>query len=486
MKRSLASIALTVLTVLAWAQAPFTIVRPADGAKVREVVRVQIPKGSMPEGSYVGIFVGGKFVEATILDLNGKYFEYWLDTKKRGIGDGPVKLEVVLYSDFGDKPRIVDRSSVNVTVSNVASIPVPDEGFLLRYRFVPATELAYTINERTSVSTISVNQARLGGRAAQLPIDADQFRMLYAIDNRYPDGDGLIRMQALPAKDKDYAILRTVQNPEGKKFMDYEMHPLYMRVTNTGREEFGSVPMYVPLEGTGGEASRTDLFAVFPLPSLPEKRVKPGDSWQSGIHLGKLELENLQEMSSLTVKQIARGELLGVEWEMGHPCAKIKYTIALGAPTSAAAQGGANRDNIGADKVQLDQTVWFAMDRGVVLKSVMDITRDIKTQAAASGGGAVGGGGPRGGPAGVGAAGGPAGGGGGIGGGADRQGRPGGGRGGPQRGPGGGPQLGGPGGPGSTMGPGAQGGAAGGRSGGAPAAEQLIRIRQQLVFVLEK
>src|SRR5687768_1320852 len=118
MKRSLACIALTVLTVLAWAQAPFTIVRPADGAKVRETIRVQIPKGSIPEGSYVGIFVGGKFVEATILDLNGKYYEYLLDTKKRGIGDGPVKLEVVLYSDFGDKPRVVDRSSVNVTVSN--------------------------------------------------------------------------------------------------------------------------------------------------------------------------------------------------------------------------------------------------------------------------------------------------------------------------------------------------------------------------------
>lgn len=484
MKRSLALIALTVLTVFAWAQAPFTIVRPADGAKVREVIRVQIPKGSMPDGSYVGIFVGGKFVEATILNLNGKYFEYLLDTKKRGIGDGPVKLEVVLYSDFGDKPRIVDRSSVNVTVSNVASIPVPDEGFLLRYRFVPSTELAYTINERTSVSTISVNQARLGGRAAQLPIDADQFRMLYAIDNRYPDGDGLIRMQALPAKDKDYAILRTVQNPEGKKFMDYEMHPLYMRVSNTGREEFGSIPMYVPLEGTGGETSRTDLFAAFPLPSLPEKRVKPGDAWQSGIYLGKLDLENAQEVSSLTVKQLARGELLGVEWEMGHPCAKIKYTIAAGAPTRGAApQGGANRDNISNDRVQLDQTIWFAMDRGVVLKSVMDITRDIRAQVATGSGPAGGPGlsqGPGSGKPGLG---GPGGSGGGVGD-ADRQsGRGGGrgGRGGPQD-PGGSGEMG----PASPMGPGGQGGPAGGRSGGQPAAEQLIRIRQQLVFVLEK
>jgi hypothetical protein len=484
MKRSLTILAGLALAVAAWAQAPFTIVRPADGAKVREVVRVQIPKGSIPEGSYVGIFVGGKFVEARILDLNGKFYEYQLDTKGRGIRDGAVKIEVVLYSDMGDRPRIVDRSSVTVNVANVVSIPIPDEGFLLRYKFVPKTELAYSVSERTSVSMISVNQARLGGRAAQLPIDADHFRMLYAVDNRYSDGDGLIRMQALPAKNKDFAILRTVGNPEGKKFMDYEMHPLYMRISNTGREEFGSVPMYVPLEGTGGEPSRTDLFASFPLPSLPEKRVKPGDTWQSGIHLGKLDLENLQELDSLTIKQGARGELVGVEWEMGHPCAKIRYTIAAGAPTgrpgAAGASGpqNANRDNIGDDRIQMDQTIWFALDRGVVLKSVMDVTRDVKAegQAAAGGGNAPsgptgsaapGGGGRRGGGrmGGGGGAVGPVGG--------DRfQGR----------GPGAGASIGLEGGPQGGAGAGM---GAGGRSGGGQAAAQLIRIRQQRVFVLE-
>lgn len=495
MKRSLATLIGLAATAVLWAQAPFTIVRPADGSKVREKVRVQIPKGSIPEGSYVGIFVGGKFVEATILDLNGSYYEYVLDTKGRNIPDGKLKLEVVLYAEGGDRPRIVDRSSVDLDVQNVASIPVPEDGFLLRYRFVPNTELTYGIEERTSISTISENQARAGGRAALLPIDSEKFRYLYAIDNRYPDGDGLVRLQPLPAKGKDYAILRTIEATEGKRYYDFEMHPLYMRVTNTGREEFGSIPMYVPLEGTAGEQIRTDLFAVLPLPSLPEKRVKPGDSWQSGIQVGKLDLQNREDVDSVTSKQIARGTLLGVEWEMGHPCAKIKYSIAAGlggrpTPNAAGAQGG--RDQIGDDRVQLEQTFWFAIDKGMVVKSVIDITRDVKIEGAAAGGMAGGGapiGAGGGGPA---APSGAMGGGGkagaqGIGfqrrgGGPQRGGGPGGaGVPGPPPGviPGGG-RFGAPGGDGGPL------GGAGRQGGGAAAQNQLMRIRQQIILVLEK
>lgn len=486
MKRLLAIAATSLLAVVAWAQAPFTIVRPADGAKVRETVRIQIPKGSIPGGSYVGIFVGGKFVEATILDLRGKYYEYLLDTKARKIPDGSLKIEAVLYADAGDKPRIVDRSSVEVNVVNVASIKVPDDGFLLRYRFVPSTELNYTIQERTSISTISVSQARLGGRAAQLPFDADTFRMLYAIDNKYSNGDGLIRMQPLPDKNKDSAIVRTIDNPDGRQFMDYEMAPLYMRISNTGREQFGSVPLYVPLEGTAGEALRTDLFTILPLPSLPEKRVRPGDAWQSRIHLGKLDMQNLQEASSLTIKQMARGELQGVEWEMGHPCAKIRYSIAAG--QGLRTTPGQTAGGIADDKVQLEQTLWFAMDRGVVVKSILDITRDVKSEQAPG----MMGGGPAGpsGPPGVGVSG-PRGG---RGGGSDDIGGndrsivaqrgprgpgPSGGPGGIQR-----PGVGTSGGIGGRMGgPGA--GAGAGRAGGT-AEEQLVRLRQQIVMTLER
>src|SRR5476649_542729 len=87
MKRWIGSLMLAGLTSVVLAQAPFTIVRPADGAKVRETVHVLIPKGSIPPGGYVGIFLGGKFLEATVPPLKGKYYDYALDTKKLGLPD---------------------------------------------------------------------------------------------------------------------------------------------------------------------------------------------------------------------------------------------------------------------------------------------------------------------------------------------------------------------------------------------------------------
>src|SRR6476469_1077811 len=112
MKRLAFSLVMMGAAVLAMAQAPFTIVRPADGAKVREDVRVLIPKNSVPKTGYVGFFLDGKFMEAVIPNLSGRYYEYLLDTKGKKIEDGKHTLEAVLYVDYSDEPRIVDRSSV--------------------------------------------------------------------------------------------------------------------------------------------------------------------------------------------------------------------------------------------------------------------------------------------------------------------------------------------------------------------------------------
>ena len=63
MKRAISSIIFGGATVFALAaQGSFTIVRPFDGSKVREMVKVLFPKNSVPDNSgYVGIFIDGKF-----------------------------------------------------------------------------------------------------------------------------------------------------------------------------------------------------------------------------------------------------------------------------------------------------------------------------------------------------------------------------------------------------------------------------------------
>lgn len=423
MNRCMATLIGVAVAGLAVAQAPFTIVRPADGSKVREKVRVMVPKNSVPSGGYVGVFVAGKFVEATVPQPKDKYLEYVLDTKARDIADGPLNIELVLYVDQNDQPRIVDRSSVDVILSNSASIKVPDDGIKLRYKWRIGTEYVYNLETRTQLATLSEAQAKLGARGTDLPVEAEKLRMLYSVDNVFSNGDALLRMQALPTKGKDYAFITTTSSPEGRIFMDYEMHSLYMRVTGTGREMFGSIPFYVPLEGTAGESSRTDLFAVHPLPMLPDKPVVPGDVWQARFQDGNIDLEKLHEQNRVTKSLIARGEFLGVEWESGFPCAKIKHVIEAGANQKPKPDGppddGTLRvesdasTGIEDEKESIEETIWFALDRGIIIKVIRDETIERKITAPAYGGqtgGPMGGptGGPMGGP--PGAMGGPMGG----------------------------------------------------------------------------
>lgn len=468
------------------AQAPFTIVRPADNSRVREKVRILIPKDSVPPGGYVGVFLNGKLLEAVVPPIEGKYRVYSLDTKGRGIPDTPAgktdKLELVLYTDYNEQARVVDRSSVDVRIGNNANIPIPNKGLTLRYKFNPGTEMIYRLDQQVQTSSITEAQKNKGGTAAQFDTDGESIRLLYAVDNTYGNGDVLLRLQALPTKGKDYADLTTTQSNGQQRYFANQMAPLYMRISSTGFEQFSALPPSVGLfENNAGGADPLSLYAAFPLPTLPSKPVRPGDSWQSRFQRGKLDLNKYPNISTIVDKQPARGEFIGVEWEHGHPCAKLRNVIeASDADTTDTSDTpGANGDKIEKDKVSLTETIWFALDSHKVLKIIRDTTIDQKTQV--STGGFPGMGGP---PSGFGAPGFPKGGaaGGGVGG---KQMTPG-----PQsfrQKPGGGMMPGAqgapgfPGRPGGAMGGGQMGGGMGGQS----MTPTFIRIRMLQTFTLE-
>src|SRR5579862_9296542 len=144
MKRLLAAVIGICVVGSVMAQSSFTIVRPADGSKVREKVRVLIPKNSIDPGTYVGVFLNGKFIEAVVPPVSGNYRVYTLDTKGRQIPDGEMKLELVKY-EGGDTPRIADRSSINFTVGNHMNIPIPAGGVRLRYGFSMGQQMIYDV-----------------------------------------------------------------------------------------------------------------------------------------------------------------------------------------------------------------------------------------------------------------------------------------------------------------------------------------------------
>ena len=492
MKRAVWSIIFGGATVLAFAgQGSFTIVRPFDGSKVRETIKVLMPKSSVPEAGYVGVFVNGEFREAFVPkpSKDGKYLEYALNTKD--LNDGQYKLELKLYVDYSSQPRIVDTSSVDIVVANKSSIEVPEGGLNLRYGFRPGTESVYRLQQRQVINVISeADQKKSGDRPFQISEDGESIRLLYACDNAYANGEGLIRMQVIPDKgvnNREYAKLTASGEAGPKRYYPADMAPIYMRITPTGREVFGSVPDYFGFDGNLGGGNRFALFASFPLPVLPTKNVRPGDSWQAAFQFGALDLDKKNEVNTVVNSATARGEFKGVEWEQGHPCAVIKNSIAQGTPVKT--KVGSQMQDIADRKVSVEETIWFAMDIKKVVQYYRDITVEGKADVGfATGGSSAGGSGADSG---------------------DARGQAPGGRGGNGKGPddfsqrgagpkdlrqkggrppaAGGPPGGGrpgqqPGGFGTPGGPGGQ----GGPGAGAPAPQSFVRIRNQMIFTLEK
>lgn len=473
---------------MAFAQSSFTIVRPLDGATIREMTKVLVPVSSVPSRGYIGVFIDGQFVEATVpkKSKDGKMYEYMLDTK--AMKEGAHKLELKLYVDYASQPRVTDTTSVDVIVGNIKGIDVPEDGIKMRYSFNVGLERIYKLQTKEVTSLISeTDQKKSASRPFEFSEEGESITLLYSVDNRYTNGEGLVRMQVVPdrgVKNREFAFLTTTGSSEPKKFYPDNMAPIYMRISPTGREVFGAVPDYFGFESTGtGAGSRIGLYASFPLPVLPTKSIKVGDSWGTLIQQGALNMEKLHTVNSVT-RKIAdgRGEFLRVEWEMGRRCAVIKNSIAVGkaAPTRSAAAAAEGMD---VSKITMDETIWFDIDNGVIVKFFRDQTVEGKADfgAVAGGGGGAGSapGAPRSGPAGGGAGRSPD----------DFQVKPSTPnmqRGGAPRGAPTGPPPGAGGGFGpQSMGPGGRPG--NGPGAGAPQSNNgFVKVRQQMLFVLQK
>ncbi len=379
MKQLISVLAAAVLAGTAAAQTGFTIRRPADGAKVRETVVMRFPASSVPDDAFIGIYVNGKFIEAVKPERVGEEYVYRLDTKKRKIEDGEHELEAVLFVDFGERPRIVNRSRVRVTVDNY-SIPVPADGLTMRYRFNQGKEWKYGTSQKVTVSYLSEALAQVGGQGAEQQLDAESYRVMYAIDNSY-GSEGLVRIQALPDKGKDYAILTVDGETVPRRFYGYEMHPLYMRISNTGREIFSSAPNYWPLEGTAGETFRSDLYVIAPLPILPSRPVSVGDSWRSGFLTGDFNLEQKDEVDQFMRALDGRGTLETVEWYNGRRTAKVRVIASFNAQSEERLQA-LNTLEGDTNKLEVEQLFWFDIDRGVIVRREVNLMQESVVEAA--------------------------------------------------------------------------------------------------------
>jgi len=392
--RNLFSAVLAIAGSAALAQAPFTIVKPLDGAKVRETVPITLPKSSVPPGSFIGITLDGKFLEATVPVPNAKktHLVYWLNTKKHRIADGWHTVGVSLFANTGGRPLIADKSEIKIHVGNHAGIDIPANGSLIRYKFYPGMRSVYTVTIGEEVSTLTEAQNKLGGRAAQLPIGSERLRMLFAVDDvRGPYG--LVRSQILPYKGKDYVVATVSGDEKPTVHRSDEFAPIYRILRTTGAEVYGDVPNYWGFQGTGTEDIEEDLIASIPLPILPTERLQIGDSWQASVAVGGGEISQLKQTGKTVEKLPARGTFESVEWERGEPCAKLRYELEYGLSDKESKELSlAGREFKQNDKFRYQQLAWISYRTGKLVRSDMIIEADTKVDQGDGGRGGDGGG----------------------------------------------------------------------------------------------
>lgn len=459
MKRLVTVLAFATAACAAFAQS-FTIISPRDGQRVREVVEVTFPKDSVPAGSFIGVSVDGKFVEAVVPDLDTErgVLVYKMNTKAMGIQDGERTLSVARYQRTGSGTAVTDRSEVKVIVANLPEIKVSEDGLSLRYKFRPGARWTYSLRIGLDQAMMTEAQNRMGGRAAQRPVFEERSRMLFAIDDVKPGGLGLVRSQLIPyaGEDKDYLYI-TISGQPGQQVIHKNLFaPVYRLLTTTGVEEYADAPHWQGFFGTSHRSVERSVYSFMSLPILPTQPQRVGDAWTGSIAIPASSLERVHQEGRSHELLRARGVFEAVEYEQGRQCAKIRYTVEL-------AERGADSDTLeiagrefrANERLRWQQVFWLDLNEGFIVRSDITFTADVRIDVPTTAQGAAAGG-PGGaqGPVAAGASGGAAAGDRGI------QGQ----RGGPMSGPGGqggptpGTAGGGPGGIGGPP-PGGQGGA---------------------------
>ncbi len=335
---------LLMSTVWACAQAPFTIVRPKNGASVREKVEFRVPKNSVSENSYLILKIDDQFQYAIARQALGEDTEHLIwawDTKKEKIADGPHKIELELWETAGatTQARLVDRTSVSVTISNMIQ-GVPATGIPLAYKWRPSQILDYHQNYMIK----SITEARRTGTTIADETDLDiRTKIQGVVVDRRPEGFMFSWIPMLP--------IRLAIGDSVNYLNEDQLAATYWRVDGTGYNDIG-------FEVLGQEW----YYATFvDLPRIPKRNYSVGDSWATGF----IAVDPTNTQTSLADRIVlattGTAKLTSFEWERGYKCARIEITPLMTPPNLSI--GGT-----AFQRVKISRLVWFAYDIGAVIK----------------------------------------------------------------------------------------------------------------------
>ncbi len=362
------AIGLVLLIGFAWAQAPFTIVRPLEGARVREKVQVRVPLHSVPAEGFIGVSIDGKFVEAVApaalkTDKEKGHLIYEWDTKATNTPDGKHNIELTLYGG-GNERRILARSAVNVIVQN--KIRVPAGGIRLQYKWVPGRDFRY------QVRTLAKDQTELKDTGLSpeetLLLDARYGVDLYTQDFTPP----FALISWLPVAP---AII--YEGGQYRVITGDNMAPVYQQVETTGRVVYQASRL--------GESQQYQFFYVTAgdLPGLPPTRVTEGFRWTMTF----VQYDPLETGEGGNPKVAARfpiaARIESFEWERGYKCAKIVCEFSGNLP----GKFDMGEFRLEKPKVKVKRVIYFAYDLGQVVRMTTSVEFEITAREQIGGGG---------------------------------------------------------------------------------------------------
>jgi hypothetical protein len=286
--------------------AGLVLLRPREGATVREQVKVVIPAAAIPPNGFASLFVDGMFRVAQapaansqkpltfVWDTKAKLTDTSLPEDKRTVQDGEHVLEVRTYTDDG---RMAERSAVNVRVAN--RLPVREgQPIYLGYRFRVGDSTKYTYSFDLKASG-SLNTP--GTSATSLPeISYREFTKVAMFVEDWDGSKAFVRERRLSPITISFGdVPQSVPVDESSRY--YSIFPNGDTIFSSAMAREKRVPMYNQI-------------------GLPAGSVRVGQSWRGSVKLwcgafatGKVQLPAVNTLEA-------------VEWEHGVPTARIKST----------------------------------------------------------------------------------------------------------------------------------------------------------------
>lgn len=355
------AVALIFIAAVSWAQAPLQIARPVDGATVREIVNILVPTACVPEGGFISCTIDGKFkVAASSRSEDNRYFVYRWDSKvmerspETGAelgrpSDGKHIISVQVYDKDGLK--VGDSEEIEVYLKNSAAADMPAAGLKLRYAYKRGTASNYAF--KNTIDLLSIKGATNLTGAMGRGVEGAEGLVKRSVEDILPEGAALIRQKLVG----NYMVYQGGQPVAAN---------LTAKAVYNAEDSLGHMTYVMPSSSPGAGIS-------LDMPNLPVQAVRIGDSWTIKDKILR------DPITGNSVVLTATSQLDGLEWEGGHPCAKIATTF------SGTARIPFSSLMSEAIPVSGHMVTYFAYRVGKVISSSTEITTEPSlTQSVAS------------------------------------------------------------------------------------------------------